>query len=154
MKPFVKMEVNPKLDDDEILRNEDYQVNVKFLEKGKGYAGWVWLSIKRTDKDAIHDWRELQKIKNEICGEDREGVELYPAEKRLVDTSNQFHIFVMPNGDVFPFGYGGRMIVKGHDDFVEGKGGSKQRPFDEEPEDAKTLEEVKKDVAEFLEGKQ
>lgn len=144
------MEVNPGLDDDEVLRSEDYQVNVKFQEEGKGYDGWVWLSIKRTNKEAIHDWRELQKIKNEICGEDREGVELYPSEKRLVDTSNQFHIFVMPKGVVFPFGYGGRMVVTGHDDFVVGKGGSKQRPFEEEPEDAKTLEQVKEEMQNYL----
>ena len=143
MEQFKQMQGAEFLDDDKIWRNDKYQVNVKFLSKRKE-NGWVWLSIKRTDKEAIHDWRELQQIKNILCGDEREGVELYPSEKRLVDTSNQFHIFVMPNGEKFPFGYGGRLIVEGHNDFVPGKGGSKQRPFEESPKDVMAFKEIEK----------
>ena len=141
MKPFE--EVEKMLDDDKVFVNGTYQVNVKYLEPA-GIKGWIWLSIKRKDKEVINDWREMQKIKNAIAGEEREGVELYPAESRLVDTSNQFHIFVMPEGDKFPFGYGDRLVVKGH------KGGymkgSSQRDFveGEEPEDIIAIDELKK----------
>jgi len=58
--------------------------------------GWpggevTWLSIKRRRKDHVRDWRHLQRIKTEVCGPDREAVELFPAESRHVDTSNQYH---------------------------------------------------------------
>jgi len=64
-----------------------------------------WLVIRRLDSEPTRDWRHFQKIKNDICGSECEGIELYPAESRLVDTSNQYHIFVMPLGAVLPFGY-------------------------------------------------
>lgn len=136
MKPFEYVETKG---DEKIYLNDKYQVNVKELPDG-----WQWLSIKRQDKEVIHDWRDLQEIKNLLCDKEREAVELYPAESRLVDTSNQFHLFVMPVGEKFPFGYGDRMIVQGH------KGGwhkgSQQREFDDGnvPQDAMTLDEAKK----------
>jgi hypothetical protein len=37
----------------------------------------------------IHNWRHLQQIKNDICGEESEALELYPAMSRIVDTVNQ-----------------------------------------------------------------
>lgn len=53
----------------------------------------TYLSIKRHDKEPIADWRAMQKIKNAICGKEWEGIEIYPAETRLVDTCNQYHMF-------------------------------------------------------------
>jgi hypothetical protein len=47
--------------------------------------GITWLSIKRNDAAPIHSWQHLQQIKNDICGEDREAIELYPAMSRIVD---------------------------------------------------------------------
>ena len=38
----------------------------------------------------------MQKIKNAICGKEWEGIEIYPAESRLVDTANQYHMFCFP----------------------------------------------------------
>lgn len=93
-------------------------------------GGWTWLSIKRLDKAAVHDWRELQRIKTVMCGPEREALELYPAESRLVDTSNQFHLWVMPAGERFAFGWDdGRVIVDGDDRMIPGK--SRQRPLPE-----------------------
>ena len=126
----------------------EYQVIERQMDEG-----WLWLSIKKLNKNPIHDWRELQKIKNLIAGKEREAVELYPSESRLVDTSNQYHLFVLPKGEQFPFGYGERLIGKGH------KGDSKQRPFKkgEEPKDALTKEELDKlrwfKLDKFLGGK-
>lgn len=141
MKTFEEM---PKmLDDDKIFCNDQYQVNVKYLDKD-GMDGMIWLSIKRKDKNWMRDWRELQKIKNLIAGPEREGCELYPAESRLVDSSNQFHIFVLPKGERFSFGYAERYIVEGH------KGGwgkgSSQRPFkpNDKPKDCMTVKEAQK----------
>lgn len=127
-----------KWQEQDIYINDRYQVNVRKLKEG-----WEWLSIKRKDKEAIHDWRELQEIKNKLCGKEREAIELYPSESRLVDSSNQFHLWVLPEGEKFPFGYGDRLVVTGHDQHIEGKGGSKQRAFENEPEDAISVEEAK-----------
>jgi len=87
------------------------------------------LSIKRLDQETVHDWREMQRIKSALCGEHREGVELHPDERRLVDTSNQYHLWVLPEGMEFPFGYGGRAVSE-----TEALG-NKQRPFEDPPPD-------------------
>lgn len=60
--------------------------------------GWVHLSVRRNDRTAIHDWRDLQRVKNDCVGAEREAVELYPAESRLIDCANQFHLWVLPEG--------------------------------------------------------
>lgn len=73
------------------------------------YESFVHLNIRRRDGGPIlRDWRHFQWIKNQLVGEECEGVELYPAESRLVDTSNKFHLFVctdpehrLPFGDMF-----------------------------------------------------
>jgi len=56
------------------------------------------LNIRRRDGAAIFDWRHMQRIKTELCGPEREGFQLFPAESRVVDTSNKYHIFVWPEG--------------------------------------------------------
>ena len=63
--------------------------------------GWVWLSIKYFKKEVNPSWRELQDIKNNICGEDREALEVYPPEEHIIDTLNHFHLWVMPKGRKF-----------------------------------------------------
>lgn len=57
--------------------------------------GQSHLSIKRYDRRAIRNWRHFQQIKNEVCGPEAEAVELYPAESRLADNANQYHLWVM-----------------------------------------------------------
>lgn len=137
------------LEKDRIFINGTYQVNVRLLEGS--WDGWLWFSIKRYDKDAIRDWREFQLIKNLIAGEEREAVELYPAESRLVDTSNQYHLYVYPTGQKFPWGFEERLIVSGHD-LTAIRGGTRQRDFkeDEKPKDCLTLEEVSKLAEDYL----
>ena len=102
----------------EIWINDKYQVNIL---RGKNCDEYIhmddlkgkcdYLSIKTIDKKPIHDWRELQQIKNELCGEDREALEIYPSEHRLVDTANQYHLWVFPKGLQIPFGFTHREIV-------------------------------------------
>jgi len=107
------------LDDQEVWRNEKYVVLVY------NHPQYIWLSIRRDDRKAIHDWREMQQIKNDIVGREHEGVELYPAESRKVDAANQYHMFVMRDPEYrFPFGFesGGVSDTP----FMS----SQQRPFD------------------------
>ena len=55
---------------------------------------FVHLVIHRHDWEARSDWREFQQIKNQIVGPECEAVDLFPAESRLVDTSNAYHLWV------------------------------------------------------------
>lgn len=92
------------------------------------------LSIRRNDRRPVTDWRHKQMIKNQLCGPEREAVEVYPAESRLVDASNQFHLWVYPEGHRLPFGYKARAVMAGG----HSKIGSVQRSFEPglEPADA------------------
>lgn len=94
---------------DELWANEEYEIIVRFMEE-RGKGGALHLSIKRYDREPIRDWRHLQSIKNEICGWSREGMELFPAESRLVDQANQTHLWVMPAGVVLEIGFGERIV--------------------------------------------
>jgi hypothetical protein len=53
----------------------------------------IHLSIRRDDRGALIDWRDLQRIKNEIVGPEIEMVQMFPRESQVVDTSNQFHLW-------------------------------------------------------------
>jgi len=90
--------------------NDVYQVTRREMDVPG--IGKMWhLSIKRIDREVIKDWRDFQAIKNQLCGPECEGAELYPAERRLVDTANQYHIFVIQDPrKVFPFGFFERMV--------------------------------------------
>lgn len=97
-------------DNELVLKNDTYQVNVRKFTFPIGET--VHLSIKRIDRQPIHDWRDLQAIKNQIVGPECEAVELYPAESRLVDTANQFHLWCCPDPSFrFPFGFNEGRIV-------------------------------------------
>lgn len=76
---------------DEVWVNDTYQVNIDRLT----YPEFIHVSIKRLDKGPAKDWRDFQQIKNELVGPEFEAVELYPAESRLIDTVNQFHLWVL-----------------------------------------------------------
>lgn len=66
----------------------------------------IQLSIRRLDRGPARDWRHFQLIKNQLAGPELEAVELYPAESRLVDSANQFHLWcVMDPLWRFPLGY-------------------------------------------------
>ncbi|MDF1565369.1 MAG: hypothetical protein P1V51_20190 [Deltaproteobacteria bacterium] len=91
--------------------SDTYQVAVYDAEASPEWPAMWHLSIKRRDKHPIHDWRDLQEIKNRIVGPEFEAVELYPAESRLVDVANQYHLFVLKEqGLTFPFGFKSRLV--------------------------------------------
>ncbi len=111
---------------DEIYSNNLYQVYVYRNVQAGNWPELIWLSIKRRDKEPIHDWRDLQRIKNEIIGVEHEAVELYPAESRLVDTANQYHLWVLAEKGIrFPFGWDDREVSASETPFPN----AKQRPI-------------------------
>jgi hypothetical protein len=88
--------------------------------------GAMHLSIRRTDRMACRDWRHFQEIKNQLAGPDREALEIYPAESRVVDTANQFHLWVLPPGLRIPFGWNERLVLDAHELEIPG---AVQRPL-------------------------
>lgn len=102
---------------EDVYVNDEYQVNINRNYKW-GTDMIVWhLSIKRLDKEAVHDWRDMQTIKNMLVGEEYEAIELYPAESRLVDSANQYHLwaFIRVIGSneipILPVGFHNRYVT-------------------------------------------
>ena len=90
----------------------------------------LYLSIKHNDKRHTHDWRDLQRIKNDLAGTNAEAVELYPAADRLIDTSNQFHLWCCAPQDRFPFGYQQRDVIHTQSELEQQTGkGARQRDY-------------------------
>jgi hypothetical protein len=74
-------------------------------------AGMIHLEICRKDNEPVRSWPALQRIKNELVGPECEGVELFPAESRLIDTVNAYHLWVYTDTkDRFPFEIKGRAV--------------------------------------------
>ncbi len=92
---------------DEVWTNDVYQVFVYRGEKVPHAMGIevTWLSFKRHDRAPIHDWRDIQTIKNQVTNPEFDAIEIYPRESRLVDESNQFHLWVFTGGEYFPCGF-------------------------------------------------
>jgi hypothetical protein len=111
-----------RLANDEVWMNDLYQVNVDRSEHPM-----IHLSIKRIDKKPLRDWRHFQQIKNELVGRECEAVELYPAESRVVDTANQYHLWAIDDPAFrFPCGFSTGLKRS------ESSGGAVQRPLKEE----------------------
>ena len=93
----------------ELFVNEVYQVIRERL------GGWWHLSIKPLAKDRLSRWRDYQQIKNELVGPEHEAAELFPAESRLVDAADQYHLWVAADPAYrFPFGFDdGRFVGDG-----------------------------------------
>ena len=83
------------VDNTEYWINDIYQVARRPLANEAGTIIAIHLCIRRLDGKVIfRDWRHFQWIKNQLVGEECEGLELYPAESRLNDTSNKYHLWV------------------------------------------------------------
>lgn len=108
---------------DEIWINNIYIVFLTKTFKGNppNTPPMTWLSIKRHDKEPCNDWRHFQFIKNQLVGEECEAVQMYPAESRLVDGSNQYHLFCLKDkSHRFPFGFNEGRTITEHP-FANGK---------------------------------
>ena len=88
-----------------IFVNDKYQVSKKDMDD------IIHLSIKRLDKGVIRDWRDLQEIKNMLVGPENVGIEIFPAESQLVDSANQYHLWVFKDPTYrLPFGFNQRLV--------------------------------------------
>lgn len=108
-----------------IYANDVYQVIVRRCSED-----WAVLSIRRQDRQPVADWRDVQWIKNQLIGTEAEAVQLFPAESRLVDTSNRYWLYAnITTGYRFPFGFADRTVAESVSVQLSGHGKSVQRPF-------------------------
>lgn len=97
----------------QLWKNDLYQVEVREMRVmvTDQVQAWVHLNIRRLDGYPGRDWRHFQQIKNELVGPECEAIELYPAESRLVDTSNKYHLWACRQpGFRFPLGFDNRDV--------------------------------------------
>lgn len=112
--------------------NDKYVVQRRFLRaKDPEALPMVHLSIRNQDRSTKHDWRDFQRIKNQLAGPEYEGCEVYPQESRKVDTANQYHLFCFPFS--LGFGLGDERMVTNHHTTSSVEPGAVQR--DNEPID-------------------
>ena len=100
---------------DEVWLNDRYRCSVRYVASDMSDAedprlGLCHLSIHSHTRGTSHDWRHFQRIKNDVMGPNREALEIYPDERRLVDTSNEYHLWVLPEGVWAPFGFDERYV--------------------------------------------
>lgn len=57
-----------------------------------------------TGGEAAIGWSEKMMIKNELFGEDRFAIEVYPKQDRLVDVTDTYHLWVFDKKLNMPFG--------------------------------------------------
>jgi hypothetical protein len=114
------------LEGGEFWVNDLYQVQLIYCGED-GHKGAIHLNIRRRDGGpAGHDWRHYQEIKNQLAGPEREAFEIYPAESRKVDTSNKWHLWVLPEGERIPCGWQERDVQYDENRNVPG---IRQRPL-------------------------
>lgn len=61
------------------------------------------LMIRRHDGAAHFPWQDLQKIKDQLVGEDREAVQVFPRKGEIVDMANMAHLWLVPDGERLPY---------------------------------------------------
>jgi hypothetical protein len=133
---FVFQQKNPRTGE-RVMVNGRYIVHVS--EPTVQTDGWppvIHLSIRHITNVAITDFRDFQRIKNELVSPKAEAMQIFPAESRLIDSCNQYHLWVFcpmePGGDwpEIPVGYFYGRDVSGPEKARQFNGN--QRPFDEE----------------------
>jgi hypothetical protein len=62
------------------------------------------LHVRVANRGRAPTWIELQRVKNELVGESRVAVEVFPAETQLVDQADAYHVWVLPDDFELPFG--------------------------------------------------
>lgn len=110
--PWQTLKLTDTDDEGQFWENDTYCVRVVDVSRESPWAKPMKrLGIQRKDQSAKRDWRDLQAIKNDVCGREAEAVEVFPAESRLVDPSNYTLLWVFPTWRL-PIGVNhGRRVV-------------------------------------------
>lgn len=58
------------------------------------------LRIQGGGKEVLHNWMDMQDIKNTLWGEDTVAIEVYPAQSQFKNGSNTYHLWTWPGIEV------------------------------------------------------
>ena len=93
------------------IRTEDgVCVSSRLIRTSVGNVEHVTITRKSPDVVKLNNgsqgfsWAEKQQIKNELFGENRVAVEVFPTGDRLVDTADVYHLWVFDKKFKMPFG--------------------------------------------------
>lgn len=89
----------------------DPDFSVMMAARPSEWGDVTHLQVRRHDLHTRVLWTDLQRIKNEICGNDATAVQVFPSEVDLVDEVNAYHLWVLPRGFSLPFGLKGRTDI-------------------------------------------
>lgn len=81
---------------DRVFQNNIFIVQVFFTETEWGLMERAM--IRRNDTAPVHNWGVIQRVKNEVFGEERTAVEVYPRHSKLIDVANIYWLWVFPYG--------------------------------------------------------
>lgn len=87
----------------EAWANNIYAVLIRPLLDEAG-DGVIHLAI-RTASSLEPPWRDMQRIKNEICGMEATAVQVMPPESELVDEADMYHMWVLSSRLPFTLAY-------------------------------------------------
>lgn len=79
---------------DQVWANNKYIVQL--LKDNKVYLDHRWdkIMVRRCDSQPIFSWQDMQRIKNEIFGEETEAIQFLPKQSKLVDEANLYWFFI------------------------------------------------------------
>lgn len=93
------------------LSNDGYSVMSRLIQTEWGKVEHVTIQIHKEglgdfSSDGTGDipWKVKQEIKNELFGEKRLAIEVFPKEKNLVDVCDVYHLWVFDKNFDLPFG--------------------------------------------------
>ena len=66
----------------------------------------ITMGMGTSDGSGEVSWSEKMQIKNELFGENRFAIEVYPKQKNLVDVCDVYHLWVFDKKLDMPFGIG------------------------------------------------
>lgn len=86
--------------------------SVAVAHRASSWGRVTHLQIRRHDLSPTISWAALQRIKNELCGEESLAIHIHPPESQLVDEMNIYHLWVLPPGFIVPFGLHGPVVSR------------------------------------------
>lgn len=96
----------PEMDRCWIREEDGTQVCSRLLNTRWGKVEHVTITRKGISADGSggFSWSEKQQIKDELFGENRDAIEVYPKQKYLVDVCDVYHLWVFDKKIDLPFG--------------------------------------------------
>lgn len=67
---------------------------VTLWDEEDGIGNLTYMTVSRADRKPVTGWDDLQRIKNELVGENRIGIEIYSKKEQLFEAANVRHVRV------------------------------------------------------------